>query len=46
MMSLIVIQILASCDSLREITAVQVIVRACHTVPTSFVLATARLKAY
>ena len=46
MMSLIIIQILVSCNSLREITAVRLMVRACHTVPTSFVLATVRLKAY
>ena len=46
MMDLNVIEILVSCDNLRGITAVQVIVRVCHTVPSSLVLGTARLKAY
>ena len=44
MMGLIVIEILVSC-TLRGITEVQV-VRVCHTVPTSFVSAMVRLKAY
>ena len=42
----IVIEILANCDSLREITADQVMFSVCHTVPTSFVLATVRPEAY
>ena len=45
MMGLIVIEILVSC-TLRGITEVQVMVRVCHTVPTSFVSAMVHLKAY
>ena len=46
MVGMIVIKTLVSCDSLHGITVVKVIVRVCHTVPTSFVLATALLGAY
>ena len=44
MIGLIIIEILLSCDKLHRVTAVQVLIRACHIVPISFVLAMARLQ--